>query len=137
VRIRGRRLRYALEFLEPAYGQPARKLIDALTAVQDVLGRHQDDQVSMALLRELSEETALPGSARQAIGEMAQICAARAESLRGDFPRTWRKLNAKRWSRWKQIVRESAGELGAELIRDAKDRLRRPQKITKGSETSS
>ena len=55
VRIRGRRLRYALEFLEPAYGQPARKLIDALTAVQDVLGRHQDDQVSMALLRQLRD----------------------------------------------------------------------------------
>ena len=56
VRIRGRRLRYALEFLEPVYGPPARNLIDPLTEVQDVLGRHQDLQVALAILRELSEE---------------------------------------------------------------------------------
>jgi CHAD domain-containing protein len=136
VRIRGRRLRYALEFLEPVYGPPARNLIDPLTEVQDVLGRHQDLQVALAILRELSEKTALPGPARQAIGEMAQISAVRAENLRGDFPRTWRRLSAKRWNRWKQTVRESADELGAELIRNAKERLRRPQKTTKGLGTS-
>jgi len=86
VRIRGRRLRYALEFLEPVYGLPARELIDALTVVQDILGRYQDGQVSMAILRELSGETTLPGPTWQAVGEMAQMAAARTEKLQGDFP---------------------------------------------------
>ncbi|RPJ43722.1 MAG: CHAD domain-containing protein, partial [Candidatus Latescibacterota bacterium] len=136
MRIRAKRLRYALEFLEPAYGPPARMLIDALTAVQDILGRHQDDQVSMALLRELAEQTTLPGPARLATGEMAQMSAARAEKLRGDFPPAWRSLDGKLWSRWEHTARESVGELGAEMIHNAKERLRRPPEARKGPETS-
>src|SRR5579859_3063013 len=42
ARIGGKRLRYAAEFFEPLYGKPARRLIDAATDVQDLLGDHQD-----------------------------------------------------------------------------------------------
>ena len=135
ARILGKRLRYALEFLEPVYGPPARELIDALIVFQDLLGLHQDDQVSMALLRELSEEGTLPDPARLAIGEMAQMSAAHAEKLRGDFSRAWRGLGGKRWNRWKSAARESTGEFAVETIRHAKECLRRPQEAPKGPET--
>ena len=127
TRIRGKRLRYALEFLEPVYGPPARELIAPLMEFQDLLGLHQDDQVSMALLRELSAEGTLPDPARLAIGEMAQMSAAHAEKLRGDFPHAWSMLSGKLWKRWKRAAREAAAEFPAETMRCAKERLRRPQ----------
>jgi len=136
ARILGKRLRYALEFLEPVYGPPARELIEALIVLQDLLGLHQDAQVSMALLRELSEESSLPDAARLAIGEMAQISAARAERLRGDFPGVRRQLSGGRWNRLKLAARESAREFAVERIRCAKECLRRPHEARKGTETA-
>jgi CHAD domain-containing protein len=136
ARIRGKRLRYALEFLEPAYGPPARELITPLIEFQDLLGCHQDDQVSMALLRELSESAALPDSTRLAIGEMAQLSAAHAEKLRGDFPRVWSLLCGKRWRRWRLAAKRAATEFSAETMLCAKERLRSPRAEGMGPETT-
>src|SRR5437899_2705055 len=38
LRIRAKRLRYTVEFVEPIYGKPSRAYAKRLTAVQDILG---------------------------------------------------------------------------------------------------
>lgn len=56
LRIRGKRLRYAVELAEPVIGKPARKLIKATKEFQDVLGDHQDAVVAEEQVRRLVEE---------------------------------------------------------------------------------
>jgi CHAD domain-containing protein len=49
-----KRGRYAVEVFVPAVGKPAKRLVKRLTAVQDVLGDHQDSIVARHLLRDLA-----------------------------------------------------------------------------------
>jgi CHAD domain-containing protein len=46
--------RYAVEVFEDAGGKQAKKLIKALTNLQDVLGAHQDSVVAREILEELA-----------------------------------------------------------------------------------
>ena len=55
ARIRSKRLRYATECVQELYGQPASRLIEALADVQDVLGRSQDAQITIARLEEVAD----------------------------------------------------------------------------------
>jgi CHAD domain-containing protein len=48
--------RYAVEVFQPSVGKPVKKLADALTDLQDVLGHHQDSVVARELLRELGPD---------------------------------------------------------------------------------
>lgn len=55
LRKEGKRLRYALEFFTPVYGEETTTgLIRALKTLQDELGRHQDAIVAAERLRELA-----------------------------------------------------------------------------------
>jgi hypothetical protein len=102
------RLRYALEFTEPAFGEASRTLIESLVAMQDLLGEHQDLQVAQALLAEIrGEKPSLPAGALQALGELGQLLSARAQTLRREFPRTYKKLRGGRWRKWKQAARRA------------------------------
>jgi CHAD domain-containing protein len=47
--------RYAVEVFEDSGGKPAKKLIKALTNLQDVLGAHQDSVVAREILNDLAE----------------------------------------------------------------------------------
>ncbi|MBM2623473.1 CYTH and CHAD domain-containing protein [Actinoplanes sp. LDG1-06] len=52
-----KRARYAVEVFEPEAGKPAKKLVKALTDLQDVLGAHQDSVVARELLHELGQDS--------------------------------------------------------------------------------
>jgi triphosphatase len=56
-RKRGKKLRYALEFVSEVYGKPVQALIKPLKALQDDLGDHQDAVVAAETLRELGTES--------------------------------------------------------------------------------
>jgi CHAD domain-containing protein len=56
-----KRARYAVEVLAPAGGGAARRLTKRLTALQDVLGAHQDAVVAEALLRDYGMRAYLQG----------------------------------------------------------------------------
>jgi triphosphatase len=99
LRIRGKRLRYALEFLEGVYGPPARNLVGPLVEIQDLLGLQQDAQVSIAALREIAARDR-SGFSREtwvAIGELAQAYHARARGCREGVPRVLRRLRGGDW----------------------------------------
>jgi triphosphatase len=96
LRIRTKRLRYALEFLSPVYGRPARSLVRNLVAVQDILGEHQDSQVAIGRLRALVAKHAvdLPPEAVFPMGMVAERYAARSAALRRTFKPAFARLSA-------------------------------------------
>ena len=64
VRKAAKRLRYAAEAVEPAFGAKAARLAAAAESVQEVLGDLNDSVVTRALLRQLAAESAgRPGNA--------------------------------------------------------------------------
>jgi CHAD domain-containing protein len=52
-----KRARYAVEVFRPSVGRPAKRLVDALTDLQDVLGAHQDSVVARELLEQWGSDS--------------------------------------------------------------------------------
>ncbi len=121
LRIRCKRFRYTMEFLQPLYGAPAARLTEALVDVQDCLGLHQDVQVSIALMRRLAEdrEAPLPEGTAVAVGELTQLCATQAEELRGQFPKLFSHVEGKRWRSLRGAMLAATEALAADLFRQA------------------
>jgi CHAD domain-containing protein len=105
TRIRAKRLRYATEFFEPIYGQPAARLVERTVALQDLLGGLQDTAVAAERIHQaahvadsrLSFETAL------ALGRVLQYDEQRAQKLRKGFPGAYRDVRAS-WQRLRRAL---------------------------------
>lgn len=91
VRIRAKRLRYALEFFAAAAGPEAATLIERLTELQDLLGAHQDAVIGARLVRKWGRAG---GSASKVAARVAEE---RSEALacRERFGRAWDRFEGK------------------------------------------
>jgi CHAD domain-containing protein len=90
ARIATKRARYAAEAFEPVYGDRARKFVRRATAVQDVLGEHQDAVASQEWLRRKASRST--SAAAFVAGQLAaQEERARARA-RSSWPDAWRAL---------------------------------------------
>jgi triphosphatase len=121
LRIRGKRLRYALEFLEGVYGPLARNLIEVLVEAQDQLGLLQDARVAVQALRAITEEKPA-GFTRKtwvALGELIQLYEARASDLRHGIPRLLRRLEGKRWRTLRRAMKKLAAAEERQQSREA------------------
>jgi triphosphatase len=107
LRIRGKRLRYVLEFVGDIYGEPAAELARNVVALQDVLGLHQDAMVATAQLRTLIETHGrqLPPPTIFAMGEIAERYARQAADCRGRFPEVYAGVQGKLWKRLRQAMK--------------------------------
>jgi CHAD domain-containing protein len=105
ARIRAKRLRYTCEFFEPAYGKRARQLIASSTALQDLLGDHQDGIVNSQRIHEAIQTAAAewPAETSLALGQVVQYEAQRGEQLRRHFKRTYAGVEAD-WQRLKRAL---------------------------------
>ncbi|CAN5546503.1 hypothetical protein BH24ACT21_BH24ACT21_07510 [soil metagenome] len=105
LRKKGKRLRYALEFLSDIYGDPAKDFIKSLKKLQDVLGDHQDAEVASSHLRELSvakgRSPKLPPETIFVMGGVAHRYEVQAQKLRAEFPEVYGKIRGKRWKKLK------------------------------------
>lgn len=101
LRIDAKKLRYALEFVAPVYGRPAASFIARVTALQDVLGLHQDAEVAVTMLEEMASQSGrrLGPSALLAMGAVAERYRQHAVELRGQFPKVYRPLAGEEWRR--------------------------------------
>lgn len=105
LRIEAKKLRYACEFATPLFGKPAAAFAGHVTALQDVLGRHQDADVAVQHLLALSEEgrRRLGPGAHVVIGMLVERYSAEAAALRKDFPAVYARL---RGGAWRDVERE-------------------------------
>ena len=96
IRIRAKRLRYAVETIAPLFGKQAAGFADAAAGVQDALGELNDAEAACLRLRRLraAPETALAANALLALETEAS---ARA---RDSWPAAWRELDDMRLRPW-------------------------------------
>ncbi|MEX1104226.1 MAG: CHAD domain-containing protein, partial [Dehalococcoidia bacterium] len=99
LRIDGKKLRYALEFVGPIYGRPALDFARGVTALQDVLGLHQDAYVAIDLLEELArtQSRRLSAATMMTMGAISERYRQDAVALRKRFPKVWKQLARAEW----------------------------------------
>jgi CHAD domain-containing protein len=105
LRKKGKELRYLLElFGAPLYpGEVVKPMIKTLKGLQDVLGRHQDREVQVALLRSLGPEVGEPG-ALMAMGALIGRLTEDERAARGEFAGRFAEFAAKKQ---RQLVKET------------------------------
>jgi inorganic triphosphatase YgiF len=96
LRIRAKRLRYALEALKPITGRHGRRLTKQLTRLQDVLGRFNDAIVAAETVRRYRDALAAPTPAtRAALSAIADHELRRAGAAQAQFHRAWKRFSEK------------------------------------------
>ena len=86
ARIRGKQLRYGLEFVADVYGKPARSLSRRVVKIQDVFGAIQDAAVMDQRLRSLGQPGhELPPSSMFVLGQLAQCYAQQSAAQRREI----------------------------------------------------
>jgi len=110
LRIRTKRLRYAVEFLEPIYDKPARAYAKRLVALQDLLGSYQDDVVALATLRDIALDPPhrITSATVFALGMLADRYQADAMAARERFPKRYRDITGTRWRKLRRTMEEAA-----------------------------
>lgn len=108
VRIRGKRLRYALEFLSDVYPGRTEPLLKRLVALQDVLGLHQDADVAITRLRRLAADRGdeLQPTTVFAMGEIAERHRTRAAELRAQFPAVYKRVKGNKWKALRKVLED-------------------------------
>jgi len=106
LRIRSKRLRYTVEFIEPIYKKPARTYAKRLVALQDVLGAHQDDVVAIGTLRDIALDPPQKITAPMvfALGMLAERYRADATAARARFPKRYRDVTGPRWRKFRKTM---------------------------------
>jgi CHAD domain-containing protein len=109
LRKKGKELRYLLElFGAPLYPEEVVKpMIKALKSLQDVLGRHQDREVQVHMLRSVRDEVAvLPGGAPalMAMGVLVERLAEDEQAARRSFAERFEAFASKPQ---RKLVRET------------------------------
>ncbi len=112
LRIRGKRLRYALEFLADLYPGGTRPLVRRLVALQDLLGLHQDAATAIERLRGLVTDSgaALPPETIFAMGEVAGRYKQSMTELERRFPAAYARVIGPRWRRLRTLIDEQRPE---------------------------
>lgn len=109
LRIRIKRLRYALEMLDDSKNKRAKSVAKKLKSVQDILGLQHDLVTAMNWLREVAAPAKMPGLTLLAAGALDQV-----------LHRSTRKLCRRAWKRSKGI---SAGSALKDLLNAIPDRI--------------
>ncbi|SRR5579875_253709 len=99
LRIRCKRLRYALEPAVDLYGLPAQQFVRKLASLQDQLGHLQDATVAIARLFTLASEghDHLPPETIFTMGALAERYQLRADQALQRLPRRTKVLQGARW----------------------------------------
>jgi triphosphatase len=110
LRIRAKRLRYALQFLAPIYGKGVRALIRRTVRLQDLLGAHQDAEVAVARFEAIVAEEGndLHPAAAFAMGEIAVRYGKRKAKLRRRFPKVFRRVGGTAWADARRVMKRAA-----------------------------
>lgn len=104
VRKRAKRARYAAETVAVALDEDeakeAKHFAKLATAVQDILGEHQDAAVSVQVIERIVAEHPADGHFAFAAGRLLERQAVAAEHSRNEFFGVWARLDRKKVRRW-------------------------------------
>jgi CHAD domain-containing protein len=103
-----KRARYAAESAAPVVGKPATRLGDRMTALQDVLGEHQDSVAVRALLLELATAAHLNGENGFTYGLMYEQERAIADEARRAYRPALRRASTTKTRRWTASLTQAA-----------------------------
>ncbi|MBI4567116.1 MAG: CHAD domain-containing protein [Planctomycetes bacterium] len=111
LRIRCKRLRYAVEFHADYYGEAARACIAGLVDLQDLLGAHQDANVARARVLAMVSGAAgdgitagLPRNLLDAVSRVADRHGREAEKARRRFPEVYANARGENWRTLKRLM---------------------------------
>lgn len=107
LRIDAKKLRYALEFVGTGiYGKPAVDFSTRVTALQDVLGLHQDAYVAMDMLQEIADSSGrrLGPATLMAMGVISERYRSHAEELRAQFPAVYKPIAGDEWRKLVKLM---------------------------------
>lgn len=115
LRIRGKRLRYALEFFSDVYEGRTAAMIRRVVKLQDSLGLMQDARVAVERLRELATDpgNSLSLSAVFVMGGIAERYRRDVAEIMKYLPKHLKGLKGSRWRKLRAVMEERQLELGA------------------------
>lgn len=115
LRIRCKRLRYAIENGRELYGSAASAYLEALVRVQDVLGIHQDACVATDHLRQLLDQRGRDLQPRVVfmMGRAAQRYEQTAAKHRKRLGKVYPQIAGKAWLRFSRAMEKGAANLDA------------------------
>jgi CHAD domain-containing protein len=123
VRIRAKKLRYALEVVAPTYAKPADGLLARLQKLQSRLGTQHDADVLARYLEQLAADP--PADFTPAtlfmMGRVAQLNASEAARLARKVEKPWRKVRGRRWKALRsrmQALREETRRRNRKIAAD-------------------
>jgi len=93
LRVRVKRLRYALEALRSLHGTHTGRALADLEGLQGRLGAVQDSETQQAWLRAYADVARVPPATLLAIGAVMQLLARRADRSRTRADRAWRRFD--------------------------------------------
>jgi CHAD domain-containing protein len=96
LRIRAKRVRYAAEAVAPVMGPRASRFAAAVTALQTVLGEHQDAVIAASWLHDHGPSTGQPFAA----GQLWALEREAAEEARRQWPAAWKGASDRRLRSW-------------------------------------
>lgn len=99
ARKAAKRSRYAAETVEPVFGTDAAAFAEAMEAVQEALGEHQDSVLAQERLRDLARDTPSTEAAFL-YGRLHALEEIQAGRSRKRFDTTWKAARRKALHRW-------------------------------------
>ena len=99
LRVRVKRLRYALETLRAANDKATVKLLRRLVRLQDLLGDYQDAVTQSAWLRTYAESTLLAPGPLLGVGALLQLLSRRGRRRRKRVPEAWQRFDQQKLHR--------------------------------------
>ena len=96
LRVRTKRLRYALETLRSLGDRSTRELLGRLERLQDILGKGQDAVTAIAWLHAWAESPGAPAAALLPAGALIQALARRTRKQRRRALKAWRRFERTR-----------------------------------------
>jgi CHAD domain-containing protein len=120
VRVRAKKLRYALEAIAPTYAKPANRMLTALHKLQSRLGTQHDADVIAHYLTQLAGHPPADFAAATLflMGRMAEQRARTAIRLGRKVARPWRKVRGKRWKTLRARMEKQRDDVPAGSNRD-------------------
>lgn len=108
LRIRAKKLRYALEVVAATYDDPADEMLGALHKLQSRLGTQHDGAVLSGYLGQLAADPP-PGFTPRTlflIGRLAELQARDAARIGGRIEKSWRKVRGRRWKALRSCMKK-------------------------------